>query len=103
SQCSGTFVPDKTCADPACAVPTGCCQANEHHCFVCGDPRCGDAPCVDKGTCSVASTGGVCGVCNNDGTCDTGENCSNCPGDCGVCIQTGCCVVNNQCSDSITS
>src|ERR1041385_8037231 len=94
-----------TCQNGTCVPPpTGCCQANEHHCFVCGDSRCGDAPCLASGTCSIASTGGVCTVCNNNGTCDAaaGENCSNCP-DCacagGEICQNGVCA--NPCGDGV--
>ena len=36
---------------------------------------------------NIASTGPVCG----DGTCDSDETCSNCPGDCGVCGTSATC------------
>ncbi len=49
---------------------------------------CGDGTCdVAAGECSVcaADCSTETGCCNNNGTCEAGENSTNCPGDCPAC------------------
>lgn len=87
------------CLDPAtlCQLDTECddglfCNGAE----TCGAGVCGAGidPCPGE-DCDEALSGCVPLVCNNDGQCDIGENCQNCPNDCisgsgAVCGNTVC-------------
>jgi hypothetical protein len=80
----------------------GCQFSDDADCGAC-TPNCSGKNCGDDGcggSCGTCSGGQVCnsgvcedpptGGCDNDNTCDTGEDCGSCPGDCGACGSGGC-------------
>lgn len=84
------------CADPDCAGHTNCqtvcnfnslCEpASGENATNCTD--CATNPCNNNGTCELGENETNCPAdcstnpCNNDGTCDAGETTANCPADC---------------------
>jgi hypothetical protein len=84
-----------TCGD-------GTCDAAEDQCSCphdCGDPPGSESVCTDEvdndcdnlTDCSDpdCASDPAC-ICNNDGVCESGEDCNNCPGDCISGSGTGC-------------
>jgi hypothetical protein len=65
---------DAECGDDLFCSGTETCRAGS--CESSGDP------CGAGTECNEASNSCDPPVCDNDGTCEAGENCSNCPGDC---------------------
>jgi hypothetical protein len=62
-ECDGPDLGGATCSDNGCTSGTVSCTT-----------QCK----LDYGSC------GGCGPCNNNGTCEIGEDCGNCPSDCGA-------------------
>jgi hypothetical protein len=64
-----------TCPGDCGAAPTtesSCTDTTDNDCD--GQTDCADPDCSGNAACAVA--------CDNDGICDAGERCTNCPGDC---------------------
>ena len=86
--------PPVVCGDGRCDnTGTDVCDLCEVDCGVCSDPGgwCGDGSCGTGESCSnCASDCGSCPtVCGNN-RCESGENCNNCSQDCGSCPVVGC-------------
>jgi hypothetical protein len=72
--CGGTVYTGECCSDSDCSSGATC---SSHAChYPSSSPPTGGGGVVTTTT----SSGPVCG----DGTCDSGEDCTNCPDDCGV-------------------
>jgi hypothetical protein len=92
AECTGGQVCHLICAESQCdAVWFGLCEC---------DPSrgCGEAcPCLSDQICQdgncVTATTPVCG----NGICESGETCSNCPGDCGQCTGGTECATDGDC------
>lgn len=75
--CEATDLNSKTCGDFGCSVGTLGCAA--------------DCKSYDTSQCAECST------CNNNGTCNPGENCTTCPSDCVSGTVTGAVCGNGSC------
>jgi len=84
------------CTDDSCIETTDSCDhvANDANCdnglFCDGAETCdpildcvsGSNPCLPSETCNETTDMCEASACNKNGTCDSGEDCNNCPADC---------------------
>jgi hypothetical protein len=68
------------------------CDVSDFGGTVCGDFDCTGGELTCTGNCTIdISSCTDCPVCDNDGTCESGEDCSNCPD----------CIISGYCGDGI--
>ena len=74
TSCTGSENSFNCALDCGACVPTGevCDDGEDNDCD--GDVDCDDLDCASDQACQP--------TCNNDGTCDPGEDCQNCGNDC---------------------
>ncbi len=102
TSCSGGVCCGGSCTASTCSLDSDCDDADACTTDTCNGAGSCAASCSNTPiSCPVgeACVGGVCQpqVCNNNGTCDAGEDCNNCAGDCISGTSSGAVCGNNIC------